>query len=266
MVICHRIILCRNLENSKMNTKVIGLYSFPKSGNTWVRNIIANAVGRDDVHRAIPDIYNGSIWEHPVKVGNRNVVFYKSHSKNEVTKAYGRQFKNTQVIYITRHPLDVFLSQLNYISDNVMGEAGVVLPCQSVDDIIRRGDIDLYFSAFCTFGTLQPRFCDAGSWVENTQYWTARQRSEPERILILRYEDISENGIDAVRDIATRIDVPANNIALGFKAALNNTKLNGKFFWKQKVGNYRDLIPSDLIDRFRNLFDKPLVDLGYTKD
>ena len=69
-----------------------------------------------------------------------------------------------------------------------------------------------------------------------------------------------------MRDIATRIDVPANNIALGFKAALNNTKLNGKFFWKQKVGNYRDLIPSDLIDRFRYLFDKPLVDLGYTKD
>jgi hypothetical protein len=249
-----------------MNTEVIGLYSFPKSGNTWVRNIIANAVGRDDIHTAIPDIYNGSIWEHPVKVGNRNVVFYKSHSKNEVTKAYGRQFKNTQVIYIIRHPLDVFLSQLNYISDNVMGEAGVVLPCKSVDDIIRRGDIDLYLSAFCTFGTLQPRFDDAGSWVENTQYWTARQRSEPERILILRYEDISENGIDAVKDIASRINIPANNIARGFEAAQNNTKLNGKFFWKQKVGNYRDLIPSELIDRFRNLFDKPLVALGYTED
>lgn len=249
-----------------MNTKVIGLYSFPKSGNTWVRNIIANAVGSDDVHTAIPDIYRGSIWKHPIKVGKHDVIFYKSHSKDEVTEAHGRKFKNTQVIYIVRHPLDVFLSQLNYISDNVMGEAGVVLPCKSVDDIIRRGDIELYFGAFCTFGTLQPRFGDAGSWVENTQSWAARQQSEPERILFLRYEDISKNGIDALKDIATRIDVPENTIARGFEAAQNNTKLNGKFYWKQKVRNYRDLLPPELIDRFRSLFDKPLINLGYTED
>ena len=249
-----------------MNTKVIGLYSFPKSGNTWVRNIISSAVGSDDVHTAIPDIYNSNIWENPVTVGNRDVVFYKSHSRKEMTEAYGRQFKNTQIIYIVRHPLDVFLSQLNYISDNVMGEAGAVLPCKSVDDVISRGDIDLYFGAFCTFGTLQPRFEDAGSWVENTQYWITRQRSEPERILILRYEDISEYGIDALKDVATRIDTPENNIARGFEAAQNNTRLNGKFFWKQKVRNYRDLLRPEIVVRFRSLFDKQLADVGYAED
>ena len=76
-------------------------------------------------------------------------------------EAYGRAFANDLVLYIVRHPLDVFLSQLNYVSANVTANPNIMLPCNSVEDVIARGDLDLYFGAFSVFGTLQPGFADA---------------------------------------------------------------------------------------------------------
>lgn len=249
-----------------MKTKVIGLYSFPKSGNTWVRHILTSALGQKNPKHAIPDIYKDSIWQNPIPLNGDKITIYKSHSKTEMTEAQGRKFKNNHVIYIVRHPLDVFLSQLNYLSDNVMKQAHTALPCQSVDDIISRDHMDLYFGAFCTFGTLQPEFHNAGSWLENTQYWTAQKKAEPNRITIIRYEDISTHGVMALAELSVKLGVSNDALSSGFNAAEESTKLDGRFFWKKKTKNYREMLPPMLIERFRRLFNEPLTTLGYYED
>ncbi len=46
-------------------------------------------------------------------------------------------------------------------------------------------------------------------------------------------------------------------------SAGENTKINGKFFWKQKAGNYREMLPENLIKKFDRYHGERVRALGY---
>jgi len=246
-----------------MVEKVVGVYSFPKSGNTWMRHIIGKSIGDGSAYEVVPDIYTNPIWEHPVSLNGVETVFYKSHSKNETTQAHGRQFTNDFVLYIVRHPLDVFLSQLNYVSDNVTANPNIKTPCKSVDDIVAAGDLDLYFGAFSVYGTLQPQFADAGSWFDNALAWKSRAEADPDRVFIIRYEDVVNRKAEALEEVMSRVGITPEQLALGFDTAAAQTQPDGKFFWKQKAGNFLDTLPDYMIKRYCSMFRSELAKFNY---
>ena len=85
--------------------EVVGLISFPGSGNSWVRQLLETSTG----------VYTGSIYcDHAyVEAGmigegvrSGNVIAVKSHSCKNT-------FEYTKLIYIVRNPLDAIFANFN---------------------------------------------------------------------------------------------------------------------------------------------------------
>src|SRR5262245_23694951 len=111
---------------------VVGLYSFPRSGNTWLRQIVASAldIPSNMLQRFVSDMAFGQICTHPITYEDRQWYFYKSHHKTLVKEHRGQPIRTDKVVYIYRHPLDVFLSYLNFASKNVNSKVGEKLQFQ----------------------------------------------------------------------------------------------------------------------------------------
>ena len=110
-----------------MNECRVGLYSFPKCGNTWLRAIVAAMVGipqePDDLQKYLTDIYQGTPYQHPWEHQGRRWLFYKAHHNHVLTEFKGQPLETDKVIYIYRHPLDAFVSYLNFASAQVAWKA-----------------------------------------------------------------------------------------------------------------------------------------------
>lgn len=243
-------------------TSAIGIYSFPKSGNTWMRHIVAAAAGRK-LGDVAPGVYRNPLFEHQIRIGGVDRYFYKSHGKRELTQYKGEPFRNAGIIYLLRHPLDVFLSQLNYLSRNVAKADHFQIPCESVDSVIERGELDIFFSAFLAQGTLDPGFADAGSWFDNVSWWTAKAETD-KRIVIVRYEDLLADPRQSLVPVANLIGVDLDTLAAGLDVAGKRTRADGLFFWKQTAGHYRELIPKEMIARFAKYHGALVNRVGYT--
>jgi len=141
------------------------LVSYPKSGNTWLRFLIANLlqsnppVGLLDADNMIP-IVDGKAKRFFDAMKSPRVI--KSHFS--FLPAYKR------VIYIVRDPRDVVMSQYHY-----QIKRGVLAPDTPLDAYVPRfisGDV-----------------CPYGSWGEHAASWLATRRHHP-NFLLLRYEDM----------------------------------------------------------------------------
>jgi hypothetical protein len=163
--------------------KIVWLASYPKSGNTWVRFLIANlivgkAADSGLLTRQIPDI-GESISGHYLL--GRKTTIVKTHWK--FTTELPLREDTIGVIYILRNPIDVLESNQNYAfmrSGNLRREASpeqvATLAHKFAETYIAEG------------GHPQFRQFGVGSWEENVRSWTWPDIAFPR--LILRYEDI----------------------------------------------------------------------------
>jgi hypothetical protein len=153
------------------------LASYPKSGNTWTRFLIANLIHPHEpatflnIHRIVPD----PEWQ------SRN--FLKTLPRPRVIKShhpFDPRYK--RVVCIVRDPRDVALSQYHFQ--------------------IKRG----HFNSSVSIEQFVQRFvkgdtCDYGSWGQNVGSWLiARYNSDG--FLLLRYEDLLEHTPEGLNKIA----------------------------------------------------------------
>lgn len=141
------------------------LVSYPKSGSTWARFLVAalanptESVSFLNIDRLLPSISSRS------KRDLRNLQrprLIKSH------EYFDARYQN--VIYVVRDPRDVVLSQYRFFLKRGAIDDGYALD----------GFVDRFLA-----GSLN----DYGSWGENVGSWlAARQASK--RFLLLRYEDM----------------------------------------------------------------------------
>jgi len=141
------------------------LVSFPKSGNTWTRFLLANLLHPDEpatfanIHRLIPDP-SGTSKRDFDRMPDPRVI--KSH------ECFDPRYP--RVIYIVRDPRDVVLSQYHYHRK------------------LKRIADDSPLEAFVT-RFLAGQTCPVGSWGQNVSTWLATSENSP-RFLLLRYEDM----------------------------------------------------------------------------
>lgn len=140
------------------------LVSYPRSGNTWVRFLLANVIERDteqlidfhSVHSVIPDY---GIREHRQFIeALADPRILKSHS------AFDRRFR--RVIYLVRDGRDVMVSYYDYETKH------------------RR--FNGSFQEFLLSSQLP-----YGSWADHVQSWlNAREATD---LLVVRYEDLLQD-------------------------------------------------------------------------
>ncbi len=251
-------------------TSTIGIYSFPKSGNTWIRHLLAATFGvpKDQLVQFFPELHEPTLLQHPIIDNNRELFFYKSHSAYEIHSFEAKSIKNDKIIYISRNPLDVFVSHANYLSQNVTNDAkatGMLMAYESVDKIVGTPIFDMLFSAYCLYGTLQPKSVAYGSWFENVEYFKKASETD-DRIVFLRYEELINNFNESFAPILQAIGRDTDNIPEIFKQADKTTAKDGGFFWKRSENNYKNFLTPEQIDIFLQLHGERCKQLGYDFD
>lgn len=152
----------RNLRTYPDDTFIV---SYPKSGNTWTRFLVASLIHCEEPMTFLKaDQVIPSLDSQPRK-------YFKSLPRPRFIKShvpFDQTYK--RVIYIVRDPKDVVVSQYHYqIKRKVLAEG------HPLEEFVPR------FVAGET--------CPYGSWGENVGSWLAARHENP-GFLLLRYEDM----------------------------------------------------------------------------
>lgn len=165
------------------------LVSFPKSGNTWVRFLIANLLCPDEdvnfgnIDRLIPE--SEQVTKRAATRLRRPRIM-KSHH------AFDPRFP--RVIYIVRDPRDVAVSQYHFYRKR-----------RRISDDY---PIQQFVSRFIA-GTTS----DYGSWGQNVASWVTTSYGNP-AFQLLHYEDLIVNTSRELAKMVSFLDIPATPDAL----------------------------------------------------
>ena len=138
--------------------------SYPRSGNTWFRFLLANiltgeTVGFENINRAAPQMGLQAIGRPLLPGGGRLI---KTHEPWR--REYGR------AVYLVRDVRDVMLSYYT------RGKALGLLPGTSFDEFLPR--------------FLEGRFSSVGSWANHVRSWMGSPLTGRGGVLVVRYEDM----------------------------------------------------------------------------
>lgn len=233
------------------------IVSFPKSGNTWTRFLIANLLHPEEpanfanIDRLVPE--SESLTKNQLARLPRPRIM-KSH------EYFDARFR--KVIYIVRDPRDVVVSQFHFFRKRR----------RIADD----SSIEQFVSRFVAGET-----CDYGSWGTNVGSWlVARQKSH--NFLLLRYEDMTERtrteltrvadflGIDALPErIAEAVDRSSadqmrklENINAS-AIVTKNSRQDVPFVRAAKSGGWKAALPESAVDQLETAWGPLMVYLGY---
>ena len=242
----------RNLHVFPDDTFVV---SYPKSGNTWARFLIANllhpkaAVSFVNIDELVPDVEATAkrVFE---RVPRPRVI--KSHH------SFLPEYLRT--IYIVRDPRDVALSQYHF-----QRKRQVI-----ADDY----PLDLYVTRF-----LAGEVCSYGSWGTNVASWLATRNDS--RFLLVRYEDMIKDTPRALATIATFLGGPIDpaRIARAVECSsadnmrrleqeahlsgLTKSRRDLPFVRNAKAGGWRTELPAELVAKIEHAWSPLMRYLGY---
>lgn len=234
------------------------LVSYPKSGNTWIRFLLANllhAGARIDfstIESIVPDIYQNN--ERSLQATPRPRII-KSHEYFD--PRYGR------VVYLVRDPRDVLISFYHY----------QVMVKQIAEDL----PFETYAADFIS-GQVSPY----GSWGEHVGSWRGARDQKP-GFLLVRYEDLSGQTIRQVARIARFLGVTVDASAVevivercsanrmremertqaGDWRPLRDRRDGHAFIRKARVGGWREDLAPALAQKVEEAWAGSMIHLGY---
>ena len=233
---------------------LIGIYSYPKSGNTWIRGIVASLMNASGT--VVPDLHERPLSDAQEYSGFR---FFKHHGPRNIKYWRGQEVNATRIIHIRRNPLDVFASYLNFISANVTNTASI--PFASVEAIMGTDLLDLYFKSFIVTGHIDPEFSiDTGDYFSHNKYWIEYSETPIARI---RYEVLLHNPLEALSFLRDWLGISDDEILRILDLAGQATKKDGKFYWRQEEKNYLNFLQPEQIELFLKYRGEDCRKLGY---
>lgn len=235
------------------------IVSYPRSGNTWFRFLVANLVSSapvsfGNIESLVPDIYTNSDIRLRRTPQPR---ILKSH------EAFTPGYRS--VVYLVRDPRDVAVSYYDYAIKVRIFEKGFPLD-RFVEHFLDSSSKINYF----------------GSWGEHVRSWMAAERPA-EAFTVIRYEDLLSDAPAQLRRVSNLLGVPAEpdriERAVQLSAAekmrrseyefhdrWSSTKGSLKdkqFVRKAKRGAWKEEMPADLADRILERWPDLMERFGY---
>jgi hypothetical protein len=235
------------------------LVSYPRSGNTWFRFLVANTLHPEtevsfaSIPRLVPDIYDvpdSALLRTP------DPRVLKSHEPHDP--------RYRRVVYLVRDPADVALSYFHYLVK--MREVDDGHDVAAFVDRFLAGELDWF-----------------GTWGEHVQGWLDAREGD-EDFVLLRYEDAVADTAGALRRILSLLGVDADpesiNAAVARSSAeevrrleretgaalptLRGSRQDLAFIRRASPGGATDEWPPALVARLRGAWPKPAARFGYS--
>jgi len=234
------------------------LVSYPKSGNTWVRFLLANliypnqTVGFSNINRLLPA--PGVLSKRFLKKLPRPRIL-KSHEPFDV------RFR--RVIYLVRDPRDIAVSEYHFDL-----KKRYISPSMTLEQFIKpflAGETSSY-----------------GSWWEHVASWVGPCYSQP-RFLRVRYEDLLADPVGETAKIAEFLSIKADEERL--KSAVTrssadrmrkleqqqsnqwtgtkNTRQEIPFVREAKAGGWKESLPRHCVEEIEVAWFPLMNFLGY---
>lgn len=183
--------------------KIVWIASYPRSGNTWMRFLLANLLyGRVEssshLQQLVPDIHRALSG---TQIYGPRKTLIKTHWR--YVPDLPLREDTIGAIHILRHPIDVMMSNLNYVT--LRGNLPARLPSDEMRTAFERRWIDDYIAAG---GYPRWREMGFGSWEENVRSWT--EETPPYPRLVLRYEDMRADVAGATAKVIRFLGVEAD--------------------------------------------------------
>ena len=258
---------------------LVWLASYPRSGNTWTRNLLHNMFnvlegrGGQDINwmheRSAWDIdvrwYRSALGPNPEKadveaiararpiahqaisrMAGDGLMFVKTHAP--LINDFGTPTISFAVtagaIYVVRNPLDVAVSFAHHMG-------------KDIDTAIRVMNLKGYRTPCGPTAVSEPY----GSWAQNVESWT--RKSHPS-VRVVRYEDLHLDTAAAFAGIVRHLGILANTDQINEAVALSaferlseqesgsafreRPRESAKFFRSGRIGEWRDTLTSLQID------------------
>ena len=234
------------------------ILSFPKSGNTWTRFLIANLIYPEtpadfsNINRLTPDPEAMSKREL-AKMPRPRII--KSHQYFDP--------RYPRVIYIVRDPRDVMLSMYHFQRK-----------CRVIED---QFPLEKYATQFIA-GKTSPY----GSWGDNVASWLVTRQNRP-GFLLLRYEDMLEDAARELNKVVAFLQIPpdAERIANAVRRSVademrklersqahlwsstKSTRQDLPFVRAAKAGGWRTELPEEAVSQLEGAWGHLMTHLGY---
>ena len=271
---------------------LVWLVSYPKSGNTWFRIFLSNYINNRAVPAKLDEIEsaqiagNAELFEditglNPFELTPEEVDFYRpgiyKFASKEIEgisyrKTHDAYTLNTNgeplfpaevsigAVYFIRNPLDVCVSYANHGTSQIEKTIKLLLNEKGCIAGKRNGQLRQMLL----------------SWKDHVESWQ-NQTAIP--ILFLRYEDMKLKPIEtfgsAIRFLGLEYDeerlfraIEHSDFKLlqkmeeetGFQERLQQCK---SFFWKGEIGNYRNYLSNNDIERIVDYCSGTMEKFGY---
>jgi hypothetical protein len=237
----------------------IFLVSYPKSGNTWTRFLIANLVypqkhpDFSNINDLLPDVEGMSTRDLARAVRPR---ILKSHQYFDP--------RYPKVIYVVRDPRDVVLSEYHF-------------------DIKRRAIADDFplpqFVSRFVRGELNHPY---GTWGENVATWLYTRRADP-RFLLVKYEALQAQALEEMARIARFMGISPDPDRLAFAikqssadrmrelekkhghlwSSTRDTRQDKPFVRSAKAGGWKVELPESSIAETESAWGGLMREIGY---
>jgi hypothetical protein len=235
------------------------LVSYPKSGNTWARFLLANLLHPDqsvtfaNLRYLVPDFDGGGTKRDFDRMPRPRII--KSHACFDP--------RYPRVIYIVRDPRDVALSQYHY--------------CRKRRKIEDDFPIECFVAQFVTGETW-----DNASWGQNVLTWVATREGD-QRFLLLRYEDMIADTGHELKKVAAflGLHVTDEQIARAVERSsagqmrkmeqaqseksglMKGSRKDLSFVRVASAGGWRSQLPPALVARIEAAWEPIMRHLGY---
>ncbi len=227
-------------NNQEINVcKRIAVISTPRVGNSWIRSVLAGALGMQEI--AVHNIMD-------IKDPLPEKVFLQIHWYREPNFQRWLIENKFQILCISRHPLDILLSILHYIRHEPATarwlEGNGLIP----EELKHLSPVDADFLEYATsFG------------YENLLSISYQWWHEPSAIK-LRYEDCVANPVGVLSELILRLGGDPSNINMWLeKLSLEKMRATpNKHGWQGQPELYKSLIPylsaRRIAEHHRNIF------------
>ncbi|XP_070559996.1 sulfotransferase 1E1-like [Ptychodera flava] len=222
------------IKNFKVRPDDIFLLTFPKSGTTWMKEILPLVMNGGDIDAItgtprdvlVPYLeFQLSADDDPVMRGIQKQMLIpdgfaldqlqsprllSSHLRSEFLPR-DIDDKRVKVIYLSRNPKDVAISSYYFLK--AMQSSGIVASNESSQAKAKAYQFNEFFPEFLEMkGRTHKVHHDGTKWHEHVLPWWEKRYDR--NVLFLKYEDMIRDLKSCVRQIANFLNVPLSDRAL----------------------------------------------------